>query len=252
MANGLLSLGFGIADRIDKKEQQEKDNAYRDKVFEYQKDIQQQIFDREDNAVQRRVADLEAAGMNKLLAGGEGAQASGLGMSTTAGGEAPTTNLGDMSITGQVLSAINTKNQLKNSEVDRELTQAKALEALSNVGRNDQWTEESKSNVKKNNQWIEESKSNQKYNNARAESEEWNKDVYSSYGLPTNFQVNSKFAAGQAAIFMAGNIANQAKKALKDRAKEDKAIDIIYGNESDKEKESKLKGIHEKYKGVVR
>lgn len=240
MANGLLSLGFGIADRIEGKKQQEKDNAYRDKVFEYQKDIQQKIFDREDNAVQRRVADLEAAGMNKLLAGGEGAQASGLGMSTAAGGEAPTTNLGDMSITGQVLSAINTKNQLHNSEVERELNQARALEALSNVGRNDQWTEESKSNVNKNNQWIEESKSNQRYNNARAESEEWNKKVYSSYGLPTNFQINSKYAAGQAAVFMAGNIANAAKRALKDRAKEDKAIDIIYGDQSEKEKKDML------------
>lgn len=251
MLNGLLNLGFGIADRKAKKEQQKLDNQYRNEVFQYQKDIQQQIFEREDNAVQRRVKDLESAGMNKLLAGGEGAQASGLGMSTTAGGEAPTTNLGDMSITGQVLSAIDTKNRLQNSEVERQLTQAKTLEALSNVGRNNQWGEESKSNVKKNDQWIEESKSNQRYNNARADSEEWNKEVYSAYGLPTNFQVNSKYSAGQAAIFMAGNIANSAIKAQNERAKQDKAVDIIYGNEKEKEKENRLKGFFGEQNGAV-
>ncbi len=43
--------------------------------FEYQKALQQQIFGREDNAVQRRVADLQAAGLSKTLAAGDGAGA---------------------------------------------------------------------------------------------------------------------------------------------------------------------------------
>ncbi|QCS36284.1 minor capsid protein [Capybara microvirus Cap1_SP_216] len=41
--------------------------------FEYQKALQQQIFEREDNAVQRRVADLEKAGLSKVLASGSAA-----------------------------------------------------------------------------------------------------------------------------------------------------------------------------------
>lgn len=39
----------------------------------YQKNLQQQIFQREDNAVQRRAADLEAAGLSKTLAAGSAA-----------------------------------------------------------------------------------------------------------------------------------------------------------------------------------
>lgn len=43
--------------------------------FEYQKNLQQQLFAREDNAVQRRVADLQKAGLSKTLAAGDGAGA---------------------------------------------------------------------------------------------------------------------------------------------------------------------------------
>ena len=51
-------------------------NAYQQlKEFEYAKDIQSQIFEREDNAVQRRMADLEKAGLSKTLAAGSGAGA---------------------------------------------------------------------------------------------------------------------------------------------------------------------------------
>lgn len=56
----------------------------------YQKDLQQQIFEREDNSYQRKAMDLEAAGINPLMAAGGSGASAGSPVTTQAPKTVPT------------------------------------------------------------------------------------------------------------------------------------------------------------------
>lgn len=71
---------LGNMRNTDKTNQTNKDIAnqnlqFQDENLQYQKNLQKQIFAREDNAVQRRVDDLVAAGLSPTLAAGSAANA---------------------------------------------------------------------------------------------------------------------------------------------------------------------------------
>jgi len=71
----------------------DKNLAFQQQVFNYQKDMQQAAWKREDSAVQRRVGDLRAAGLSPVLAAGSGASSSApisvnTPQATAGGGEA--------------------------------------------------------------------------------------------------------------------------------------------------------------------
>lgn len=65
---GLVQTGVNIWRGV-------KEDDWNERNFDYQKALQQEIFNREDTAVQRRMADLKAAGLNPNLAAGQGASA---------------------------------------------------------------------------------------------------------------------------------------------------------------------------------
>ena len=93
--------------------------------FDYQKALQQQIFEREDTAVQRRAADLEAAGLNPNLAAGSAA---------SAGSVVSRSNTNDLNI-GSFADTIGALNQIKmqNQQTQNLKKEGEILETKKNM-----------------------------------------------------------------------------------------------------------------------
>ncbi len=73
--SGLLTAGSTLAGTVDAIKTNEKNFELQKENLAYQKDLQNRIFEREDNSVQRRVNDLVKAGLSPTLAAGSSAGA---------------------------------------------------------------------------------------------------------------------------------------------------------------------------------
>lgn len=122
LVGGAMNLGSTIATNKSNEKIASQNLDFQKENLEYQKDLQQQIFEREDTAYQRKVNDLIAAGINPAVAAIGSGSAAGSVVSTQAlhndmRYQAPQFNLG---------SAIDTLKSLKQiASIEEQINVAK-------------------------------------------------------------------------------------------------------------------------------
>lgn len=95
--------------------------------FDYQRDLQERMFGREDTSITRRVADLKNAGLSPVLAAGQGA-GSGPVVSTNAPQYPALPDL-----TGAVLSALKMRQDISTTAAQEKLLHLQATQTAGNT-----------------------------------------------------------------------------------------------------------------------
>lgn len=120
IVSGVVGIGQAATDYAINKQ----NLKFQQQNLDYQKELQKQIFGREDNAVQRRAHDLQAAGLSKTLAAGEGA-----GAGSVVGTSAP--QMGQIDFLNRALSVAQAQADIRktNAETEEALKRGATLDS---------------------------------------------------------------------------------------------------------------------------
>ncbi len=132
LASGLMnSITQGVISKRNFKEmkkQYEENMKFQREQFEYQKELNNKMFEREDNAVQRRMADLGKAGINPLMADGQSASTSGGSSTSFTGTDAAQMEMFDTStMLSAFLDSQRIKNEKAKTNIEKERLQMQQL-----------------------------------------------------------------------------------------------------------------------------
>lgn len=172
---GSSALGYGTMGMMGLSAASTAYNIYQqERQFDYERNLQKKVFNREDSSIQRRVNDLRRAGLSPVLAAGNGASAG-----QVVGVQTPRAD----DIAGKYRDLISMSNEIATSKVQRELMeeQKKAAEATANAA------------------------------NANAAQTNWNTSWYKKQpggGMPTNMN-----PVGQSAGYLTGAVSGFIDKA---------------------------------------
>lgn len=119
--SGIGGIGTGIAGTVLNNDINKKNLQFQKDVFNYQKQLQREIFQRDDTAIQRRASDILAAGGNPALA----YSGSGAGTGESVGVSAPQQNTDDYSLINSSLGMMQQglaqfkQNQLTDASISK-------------------------------------------------------------------------------------------------------------------------------------
>lgn len=122
LINGAMNLGSTIVTNQFNEKIASENLEFQKENYEYEKDLQQQIFEREDTAYQRKVQDLIKAGINPAVA----AVGSGSGAGSIVSTQAPHNDMRYQAPQFNLGSAIDTLRSLKQiASIDEQMNVAK-------------------------------------------------------------------------------------------------------------------------------
>lgn len=131
-ALGTANLGLSAYNMYQQQQNFDTNYEWQKSLFGYNAALQNQMFSREDNAVQRRVADLKAAGLSPVLAAGQAANAG-----PVIHQDAPERQRAQIpDFLGSVMSLMKMKEDISNTVAQRSLINAQKAQSISSTMNN--------------------------------------------------------------------------------------------------------------------